>query len=635
MATTTDKLHRERHDFDVCVIGGGMAGMCAALASARNGARTCIVQDRPVFGGNASSEVRMWICGAHGKHNKETGLLEEIQLENYYRNPSLNYSIWDSVLWGKIAYQPNLTTFLNTTCTNAVMDGDTIAAVECWTLTSQTWHTISAKQFIDCSGDSVLAAVTGAEFRTGRESRHEFNEDIEPNQADDRTMGNSLLIQVRKTDEPQPYVAPRWAYKFRSKSDLPHRMNGVKAHNFWWIEVGGLYDTIKDAEAIRDELMRVVWGVWDYIKNYADDRAEAENWALEWVGSLPGKRENRRYVGDLILTQNDVRAAGADGYFDDVIAYGGWSMDDHHPAGIYYPGKPTLFHPAPSPYAIPYRTLYSKNIRNLLFAGRNISVTHAALSSTRVMATCALLGQAAGTAAALCVRHDATPRAFASGERLRELQRTLMDDDCWLPGVKRELNPLSRHATRVRSESGDASLLANGMDRDRDGQSHAWVAPLNTGVEYHWDHAVHIGAARFTFDSNLANEKRMPCTYPQKGDRCLVPGSLIKRYKLEAQDEAGNWSVLHREGENYQRLVRVPLNLRAKALRFVPEETWGDDAARLFAFEALDVAPTAAKLARVEDGPAFSAAVARIPAKDLAPPENGLEDATKKFSHSA
>jgi hypothetical protein len=308
-------------------------------------------------------------------------------------------------------------------------------------------------------------------------------------------------------------------------------------------------------------------------------------------------------------------------------------MDDHHPAGIFYPGKPTLFHPAPSPYAIPYRTLYSKNVRNLFCAGRNISVTHAALSSTRVMATCALLGQAAGTAAALCVKHGVAARTLSSGPKLRELQQTLLDDDCWLPGVKRGINPLTRSAKLSGGAGEGASLLNDGVDRDRDDAQHAWTGPIGSAIEYRWDRPVHVGGVRFTFDSNLANEKRMPCTYPQKGNRCLVPGSLIKRYKVEAQDESGAWSVVHREGENYQRLARVPLNVRAQAIRFVPEETWGNDAARLFAFEAVDECPM--KIPGVPDGPAFSSVVARIDTKDLAAPENGLEDATKKFSHSA
>jgi hypothetical protein len=329
-------LSTERHAFDVCVVGGGMAGLCAALAAARNGARTCLIHDRPVLGGNASSEVRMWICGAHGKENKETGILEEILLENLYRNPSLNYSVWDGVLYGKAFFQPNLTTMLNCSVIDADTDGGAIKAVRAWQLTSQTWHEVRADLFIDCSGDSILAPLSGAATRWGREASEEFDEDIQPAVADRKTMGNTLLLQLRKTDEPQPYVPPTWAYKFTSPKDFPHRMNGVKADNFWWLELGGLQDTIADAEAIRDDLMRVVYGVWDYIKNHAPEKAQSEKWAIEFIGSLPGKRENRRYVGAYTLTQNDVRAGGP---FDDVVAYGGWSMDDHHPAGLLFPGR--------------------------------------------------------------------------------------------------------------------------------------------------------------------------------------------------------------------------------------------------------------------------------------------------------
>jgi hypothetical protein len=216
-----------QREFDVCVIGGGMAGLCAAIASARNGARTCLIHDRPVLGGNASSEIRMWICGAHGEHNKEAGILEEIQLENCYRNPSLNYSIWDSVLYGKAFFQPNLTTLLNCSVFAAEMAGGKIASVTGWQLTTQTWHSVRAAQFIDCSGDSILAPLTGATYRTGRESREEFGEDIEPAKADEKTMGNTLLIQVRRTDSPQPFIPPKWACKFTKPEDLPDRVSGV------------------------------------------------------------------------------------------------------------------------------------------------------------------------------------------------------------------------------------------------------------------------------------------------------------------------------------------------------------------------------------------------------------------------
>jgi FAD dependent oxidoreductase len=615
--------NHEDHEFDVCVVGGGMAGMCAAIAAARNGAKTALVHDRPVLGGNASSEIRMWICGAHGEHNKETGILEETQLDNQYLNLSGNYSIWDSVLYAKVFFQPGLTPFLNCSCTDAEMDGKRIASVRAWQLTTQTWHTIHARQFIDCSGDSILAPVTGADFRAGREARAEFDEDIQPSAADGKTMGNSLLIQLRRTDEPQPFIAPRWAYKFTSESDLPHRIQGVNAANFWWLEIGGLQDTIRDAEAIRDELMKVGYGVWDYIKNHAPTKAEAENWGLEWLGSLPGKRENRRYLGDHILTQNDVRSGGD---FQDLIAYGGWSMDDHHPAGLYYPGEPTIFHPAPSPYGIPYRSLYSRNITNLLFAGRNISVTHAALSSTRVMGTCAILGQAAGTAAALCVRHRCDPRSLGSGARLTELQATLMDDDCWLPGFTRPVSALARRAKLSAGNEG-AQVLLDGMDRDRPDAVHRWNSPVGGSVEFAWAAPVQLAGARLVFDSNLQLHKRMPCSYPHRSGRSAVPQSLVKAFRLEAKDSSGRWKTVYRETGNYQRLVCVPLEMKTRALRFVAEETWGDPDVRLFAFEPLET--LARKIPVQPEGLHFSEIRAKVAPADLEKPEKENEVGTQ------
>ena len=632
MPATPDRLHYAEHEFDVCVVGGGMAGLCAAIASARNGARTALVHDRPVFGGNASSEVRMWICGAHGAHNKETGLLEEIQLENQYRNPTGNYSLWDGVLYGKAFFQPGLTSFLNAGVTDAERDGSgRIVAVRAWQGTSQTWHTVRARVFIDCSGDSILAAVAGADFRAGREARHEFDEDIQPEAADAKTMGNTLLIQVRRTDQPQPFIPPRWAYKFNGPGDLAHRVHGgVSADNFWWLEVGGLQDTIRDAEPIRDELMRLGYGVWDYLKNHAPERARTENWALEWLGALPGKRENRRLLGDHVLTQNDIRAGGD---FPDVVAYGGWSMDDHHPAGLLYPGEPTVFHPAPSPYGIPYRCLYSRNVPNLLFAGRNISVTHAALSSTRVMGTCALLGQAAGTAAALCARHRCDPRALSSGARLAELQTTLMDDDCWLPGRTRAAGELAR-CGRLSGPGRDLPALLDGTDRDRPGEpTHAWTGPVGgEGTLFTWKTPVPVGGARLVFDSDLQLHKRMPCTYPHRaGGKSALPGSLVRTFRLDARDAAGRWETVHREMDNHRRLLLVPLRLEATALRLVPEETWGGTAeARVFAFEPLETC--AAKIPDYPDGPSFAQVRARVAAADLTPPTSRDANDTRRRS---
>ena len=423
-----EKLKKLQHTVDICVVGGGMAGLSAAVAAARHGASVLIMQDRPMFGGNASSEVRMWVCGAHGENNRETGIVEEIMLDSFYRNPYANYSIWDSILFEKVRFQPGLNYLLNCSCLDAQMDGTRIVSITGWQLTTQTFHTVRANLFIDCSGDSILAPLTGAEYRRGREGRDEFGEDIAPQQPDQKTMGMSCLLQVREHTKPRSYTPPAWAEPFTAEK-LIHRMPDPmdKNENYWYLELGGEQDEIADTERIRDELQDVAYGVWDFVKNsgtYPPEKVERLD--VDWIGVLPGKRESRRYVGDVIMTQHDVRSGG---HFEDLIAYGGWTMDDHHPAGLRTSEEPTIFHPAPSPFGIPYRALYSINIENLMFAGRNISVTHSALSATRVMATCATVGQAAGTAAALAGTRSETPRGLYQNH-LKELQQQLMDDDC-------------------------------------------------------------------------------------------------------------------------------------------------------------------------------------------------------------
>ncbi len=572
-----EAFERLTHKVDTCVVGGGLAGLCAALASARRGARTLLMQDRPVLGGNASSEVRMWICGAHGQHNKETGLLEELMLENYRLNPSLNYSIWDHALYGMAAVEKNLTLLLNTTCLDAAMDGDRIASVEGWQLTSQTRHIVEADIFIDCSGDSILAVPSGAQTRWGRESADEFGEDIEPETADRRTMGNSILLQIRYTETAQPFTAPDWAWRIDNPDELQYRVNGIRTDNFWWMEIGGCSDTIHDAETIRDDLLKLAYGVWDYYKNHAPEKAETENWALEWIGSLPGKRENRRYVGPCIMTQHDIDAGGK---FDDIVAYGGWSMDDHHPAGVFYPGKPTIFHKAPSPFGIPFRSLYSVNVRNLMFAGRNISVTHAALSATRVMATCALLGQAVGTAAALCKEQSCMPSEID----VENLQNWLMDDDVWLPGLKRKPTSIASQAT-LSGNGKHLERLLDGVDRDLPDQEHAWEGEAGDSICFEWNELRQISEVRCVFDSNLQDKKKMPCSYPQDANRKQTPNTLVRDFDIEVRDENHEWSLAQSIRDNAQRLVRVALHQQVKSLRIKILRTWGSEKVRVFACE--------------------------------------------------
>lgn len=576
----SDGLTRQRHEVDFCVVGGGLAGLCAAVASARRGARVVLMHDRPMPGGNASSEIRMWVCGAQGENNRETGLVEEIELANIHRNPRGVWPLWDTVLWELADQEANLTLLLNCSACGAEMAGGRIASVSGWQSTTQQWHDVRAKLFADCSGDSILAPLTGAEFRLGREARGEFGEDIAPQTADDLTMGMSCLIQARQYDTPQPFVRPDWAYLYETDEDLPNRDHdlGDWATNFWWLELGGMEDTIGDTEVIRDKLLRVALGVWDHIKNRGDHGAEC--WGLDWIGVLPGKRESRRYVGDHILTQNDVRSEGR---FEDIIAYGGWPMDDHHPAGFNHPGEPTIFHPAPSPFGIPYRCVYSKNVENLLFAGRNISTTHSALSSTRVMATCATLGQAVGTAAALACKHNLTPRQLGQS-RLAELQDALQEDDCYLPWRPRAINDLTRQA-RLSSSAGDAEPLRNGWDRPIGQDENAWPCAPGDWVEYRFDEPRAVGAVRLVADSDLNREgKNLPASYPLNAPPRAMPGCLVRAFRIEGQTAADEWVELARISENRRRLIRIEVSGEFLALRVTIEATWSG-AGRLFALD--------------------------------------------------
>lgn len=571
-------MKKVHHKVDLCVVGGGMAGLCAAISAARHGAVVALMQDRPVLGGNASSEIRMWICGAHGENNRETGILEEIQMENLYRNNTTNYQIWDSILYEKARFEKNIILLLNCSCVEAEMEGNTIKSIQGWQLTTETWHNVQADYFADCSGDSILAPLTGAQYRIGREASGEFNETIEPESADKKTMGMSCLLQIRETDKPQPFIPPAWANKYISDEELPNRNHPIGT-NFWWIELGGEQDSIHDTESLRDELLKIAFGVWDHMKNHGDHGVE--NWVMDWIGFLPGKRESRRYVGDHILTQNDVKAEGR---FDDLVAYGGWTMDDHHPEGFKYPGYPTIFHPAPSPFGIPYRCLYSKNIENLFFAGRNISATHAAMSATRVMATCSVVGQAVGTAAAIAIQKGLSPRGVYEKE-ISTLQKLLMDDDCYLPWHKREMPELTEKA-RIIASQGDAEVLRNGLDRPVGSVDNGWTGCEGDWVEYKFEKIEHIKELRFVFDSNLNREiKNMPCNYPLENTLFHVPCTLVKDFNIEVMNNQGEYRMLTEIRNNYQRLVRIPLNVAVSAVRFKPLSTWGSGKIHLFSWD--------------------------------------------------
>jgi len=435
----TRELRTLRLGTEVAVIGGGLAGVCAAITAARAGCRVVLVQDRPVLGGNASSEVRLWILGATshmGNNNRwarEGGVIDELLVENLYRNPEGNPLIVDSIILEMVASEPNITLLLNTAVLDlAKSDPDTIGSVRAFCSQNSTAYEISAPVFVDASGDGIVGFLAGAAFRMGAEARAEFGEQLASEEASGDLLGHTIYFYSKDTGRPVKYTPP--AFALRDITKIPRWRDiqfGDSGCRLWWLEWGGRLDTIHDSEKIKWELWKVAYGVWDYIKN-SGRFPEAETLTLEWVGTIPGKRESRRFEGDYMLTQQDIVEQHRHA---DAVSYGGWAIDLHPGDGVYSAQPGCQQWHSKGVYQIPYRAMYSRNITNLFLAGRIISASHIAFGSTRVMATCAHGGQAVGLAAATCAKADLKPHDLLAAPRMAELQRNLLRAGQFMPGV--------------------------------------------------------------------------------------------------------------------------------------------------------------------------------------------------------
>lgn len=486
------KLHTQRLTADLVVVGGGLAGSCAAIAAARTGVRVILVQDRPVLGGNASSEVRLWILGATshmGNNNRwarEGGILDELLVENTFRNPEGNPLLVDALLLEKVTSEPNITLLLNTAVYEIAKrapgkngDSDHITAVHAFCSQNSTRYELAAPLFCDASGDGVVGFLAGAAFRMGAEAREEFGEKFAPTKEYGELLGHSMYFYSKDAGRPVKFTAP--AFALRDITQIPRfRSFNTRDHGckLWWLEYGGRLDTVHDTEKIKWELWRVVYGVWDYIKN-SGQFPDAANLTLEWVGTIPGKRESRRFEGDTWLIQQDIVEQRAHA---DAIAFGGWSID-LHPADGVFSEKPgcNQWH-AKGLYGIPYRCVYSKNIPNLFLAGRIISASHVAFGSSRVMGTCAYIGEAVGVAAALCAHTQLLPRQLGQ-QRLPDLQRALLRIGHHIPGLAlRDPIDLARSATLSATSEFHLAALAPDGPRLPLAQRSAMMLPVATGT---------------------------------------------------------------------------------------------------------------------------------------------------------
>ncbi len=568
---------------DVLVAGGGMAGVCAAIAAARHGAKVVLVQDRSRLGGNASSEVKMHIVGANCHKGRpgwrEGGLLEEFRLDDAVNNPQRSFELFDLLLYDKVLSEANITLLLETTLYAAETRNGRIRSVTARCDKSEHLYRIRAEMFLDCTGDSRLGLEAGAAMRRGREARAEFGESLAPEKADNETLGSSILFTSRTYDRPMPFTPPAWARKI-TREQLRFRSVSSWEYGYWWIEWGGNLDTIRENERIRFELLSIVLGVWDYIKN-SGEFPDAANRAMDWVGMMPGKRGSRRLTGDHILTQNDLMK----GEFEDALAIGGWPMDDHPPGGFDRPDLPpnTVLR-TDEVFNIPLRALYSRNIANLMMAGRNISATHVAFTSTRVMGTCSAVGQAVGTAVALCCRYGIPPRRlYEDKTRLKELQQALLRDDQTIRGLKNEDPRDLARSARVSGSGERAELVTDGFVRDvPGGEVHHWASHIVGGeawIELAWDEPQRIREIQITFDSGFQRELTLSASdAATRGTIRAAQPETARDYSISAEGR----EIVRVRG-NHQRLRRHTFDpVTAGSIRIRVTATNGDGFARIF-----------------------------------------------------
>lgn len=597
-------MKKQKKQYELVVIGGGISGVCAALAAARHGICTALLQNRPVLGGNASSEIRVNINGAarhaeKGRENLlETGIMREIELEVKSVNPEHSFSILDTVLWRKCSSQPNLDLYLNTQFTSCRTEDNKIISVSAIQLTTETEYEFIAQLFVDTTGDAVLAYESGADWTIGREAKSQYQEEHAPEKANPYTMGTTIMFTTKDVGHEVEYVKPDWAYSFDEEM-LKNRKINMLNHGYWWVEVGGDDElaVIDDAEKIRDELYKWAFGVFDYIKN--SGKYEAKNLALDWICSVPGRRESRRILGDYVLNENDVYEGRR---FEDAIAYGGWSMDDHSIGGIRSKAVDqggTIWHQLKSEiYTIPYRSIYSRNIQNLYVGGRAISASHMAMTSTRVIATCGVIGQAIGTAAYFAVRKQLSPKEVGI-HYIHELQQELKRDDCYIPGIATN-DALDCAKEAILTCSGqkpgnEVIKLINGLDRNEKDEQNLWISnPLGEGEVYvnlHFDKPRQIKQLRLKFDPNLSRPMNTTLVLKtiERQTRSLPP-ELVRDYKICCY-KGEQLLEEHIIKDNKDRLKIHNMNSQnadITDIRITIERTYGEEEARIFEVRAYE-----------------------------------------------
>ncbi len=577
---------------DLLVAGGGLSGICAALAAARNGAKVVLVQNRSRLGGNSSSEIKMHPLGIfeHRAGFREAGIIEELRLEDISTNPQRSWEMWDLMLYNKVISEPNIILLLDTTVFSVETEDRKISCVYARSDLTLKIFKITAKNYADCTGDGRLAMEAGAEMMWGREGSGKYGESLASDNNLRGTLCSSILFTTVDTGKPVSYKAPSWAHKI-SAEDLkmrdPKRIGFT--YGYYFVSHGGMADTIGDDEVIRFELLAVVLGLWDYIKN-CGKYPEVANLALDTVGMIPARRESYRIKGRGVFTQADIY--GDWRKYPDQVAACGWKPEDQTSGGIFARDEAPVMHsPTPDVYNMPLRVMLSKDFDNLCMAGRNMSCSHLAFSCTRVMCTGAVMGQALGTAVALSVKTGRTLADFSTDSALiKRLQQNLLRDGHLILDVSNEdTADLARQARVTATSSAKGSLpssVLNGKFYDvKKSDANKWLAPMaeNPEIELAW--SLPICASRVVL--NLDSGRRHLTITKESSRRVRVleapQPEILKDIDVVATLPSGVKKVLAQIRGNYQKRVVIDFpNVSAKSISIKPIATNGDAYARIF-----------------------------------------------------
>ena len=387
----------EKAGYDLVVVGGGYSGMGTAISAARMGCKVALIQDRPVLGGNGSSEVRVWAMGLirRGRFPRVGEIVEEF-CDHAKKSPGTYEEFEDAKKEAIVRAEPNIDLFLNHHAYNVETQNNQIVAVAAFDTRTSEEKRFRGKFFADCTGHGTIGYLSGADWDMTPKGR----------------MGMSNMWAWGEGEEPVEFPETPWALDLAMK-DFPYPRDH---HGQWFWEGGFDKDPIHEAEAVRDWNFRAVYGAFNAMKN-RDGAKDHKTAFLTWMAFIGGPRESRRLLGDVVLTQEDIVNKRS---FPDGCVPSTWSIDLHYPKKQYaqkFPDNPFIsiaVHDRQVDrnfgYPVPYRCFYSRNIGNLFMAGRCVSVTHEALGTTRVMKTCGMMGEVVGKATAICVKNDCTPR---------------------------------------------------------------------------------------------------------------------------------------------------------------------------------------------------------------------------------